>query len=48
MPRPVRSVMYFSNTIVTFVMAVTLVIWIGLFLYLRRVEAKVEQLEKRQ
>ena len=30
-----------------FFMAVTIVIWIGLFFYLRRVEAKVEQLEKR-
>jgi hypothetical protein len=28
-------------------MWVTLLIWIGLFFYLRRVEAKVEQLEKR-
>lgn len=31
-----------------FFMAVTLVIWFGLFLYLRRVEAKVERLEKRK
>lgn len=31
-----------------FFMWVTLVIWIGLFLYLFRVEAKVKQLEKRQ
>ena len=29
-----------------FVMGVTLVIWIGLFLYLIRVEAKVDRLEK--
>jgi CcmD family protein len=30
-----------------FVMGVTLVIWIGYFLYLLRVEAKVDRLEKR-
>jgi hypothetical protein len=29
-----------------FFMAVTLVIWFGLFCYLRRVEAKVDRLEK--
>jgi CcmD family protein len=31
-----------------FFLAVTLLIWIGLFLYLYRVEAKVNRLEKRQ
>lgn len=31
-----------------FFMAVTLVIWIGLFFYLRRVEAKVERLERQR
>ena len=31
-----------------FVMAVTLVIWIGYFLYLVRVEAKVSRMEKRK
>jgi CcmD family protein len=31
-----------------FVMGVTLVIWIGLFCYLLRVEAKLGRLEKRR